>query len=167
MALAVLLGSLIPAGVLALDKPFAVIDSQRILQEYDAARDAGEQWQKSLQDFEREIADRERELQRMIEEIESQKLLLSKEAYDARLRELEDEKTDYFSFREQIDARAETEYKAKMGPIYDQVKTIVERISKEEGYGIVIDSAALTVLYVDPDVDLTNKVLGALARGDE
>jgi Skp family chaperone for outer membrane proteins len=46
------------------------------------------------------------------------------------------------------------------------VKTVAERIGKESGFGIVIDSAAFTVLYIDPDVDLTNEVLAALARGD-
>jgi Skp family chaperone for outer membrane proteins len=83
------------------------------------------------------------------------------------MQEFEDEKSKYFQFREQIDQRAEQEYKDKIDPIIDQVKTIAERIGKEDGYGIIIDSAALTVLYLDPDVDLTNKVLAALARGDE
>jgi outer membrane protein len=158
---------LAPASGLAQNRPFGVIDSQRIVQEYDAARDAQEQYQKFLKDLESEIADRERELQRMAEEIESQKLLLGEDALQAKMQEFEDEKSKYFQFREQIDQRAEQEYKDKIDPIIDQVKTIAERIGKEDGYGIIIDSAALTVLYLDPDVDLTNKVLAALARGDE
>jgi outer membrane protein len=159
--------ALAPATALALDKPFAVIDSERIVEEYDAARDAREQYQKFLSDLEKEIADRERDLQRMAEEIESQKLLLGEEALEAKLQDFEDEKASYFQFREQIEQRAEREYSDKIDPIIDQVKTIAERIGKEEGFGVIIDSAALTVLYIDPDVDLTNKVLTALARGDE
>jgi outer membrane protein len=167
LGLAMLSGILAPAAALALDKPFGVIDSQRIVQEYDAARDAQEQYQNFLRDLEKEIGDRERDLQRIAEEIESQKLLLGEEALQARMQEFEDEKARYFQFREQIDQRAEQEYKAKIDPIIDQVKTIAERIGKEEGFGIIIDAAALTVLYVDPDVDLTNQVLAALARGEE
>jgi len=152
---------------LAADKPFGVVDSQRIVEEYDAARDAQAQWQKYVRDVEKEIGEKERELQRMVEEIESQKMLLGEEALNVKLQELEQQKAEYFRFREQADERVQTEYQAKIGPIIEQVQTIAERIGKEEGYGIVIDSAAFTVLYLDPDVDLTNKVLSALARGDE
>ena len=49
----------------------------------------------------------------------------------------------------------------------NQIKTIVERIGKEKNYGVIIDSAALAVLYINADYDLTNDVLAALARGDD
>jgi outer membrane protein len=156
---------LAPAAALA-DKPFGVVDSQRIVEEYPVARDAQEQWQKYVRDLEREISDKERNLQRLVEEIESQKMLLGEDALQARLQELEQQKADYFRFREQADQRVQREYQDKIGPIIDQVRTVAERIGREGGFGIVIDSAAFTVLYIDPDVDLTNRVLAALARGD-
>ena len=165
LALTLVIGLLANTAAAA-DKPFGVVDSQRIVEEYPVARDAQEQWQKYVRDLEREIAEKERNLQRMIEEIESQKMLLGEDALQARLQELEQQKADYFRFREQSDERVQREYQDKIGPIIDQVKTVTERIGKEEGYGIVIDSAAFTVLYLDPDVDLTNRVLAALARGD-
>ncbi len=149
------------------DKPFGVIDTQRIVEEYEAARDAQEQYQKFLRDLEKEIGDKERDLQRLVEEIDSQKMLLGEEALNAKMQDLENQKADYFKFRDQVDQRAQQEYKERIGPIIDQVKTIAERIGKEKGFGIIIDSAAFTVLYLDPDVDLTNDVLAALARGEE
>ncbi len=164
--LALLAVGLLAPVAAAADKPFGVVDSQRIVEEYPVARDAQEQWQKYVRDVEREIAEKERNLQRMIEEIESQKMLLGDDALQARLQELEQQKADYFRFREQADQRVQREYQDKIGPIIDQVKTVAERIGKEEGFGIVIDSAAITVLYLDPDVDLTNRVLAALARGE-
>ena len=45
------------------------------------------------------------------------------------------------------------------------MKTIVERIGKEEGYGLIVDSAALAVLYIDPDFDLTDEVLAGPGPG--
>lgn len=156
---------LLPATALA-SKPLGVVDSQRIVEEYPVARDAQEQWQKYVRDLEQEISDKERTLQRLVEEIESQKMLLGEDALQARLQELEQQKADYFRFREQADDRVQREYQDKIGPIIDQVRTVAERIGREEGFGIVIDSAAFTVLYIDPDVDLTNRVLAALARGD-
>ena len=148
-------------------KPLGVINSERIVEEYGAAKDAQTQYQKFLEELELDIADREQELQRVAEEIESQKMLLGEDALRAKMEEFEGMRADYFSFRETIETRAENEYKEKIQPIIDQVKLIAERVGKEEGFGIIIDTAALTTVYIDADVDLTDRVLAALVRGVE
>ena len=162
-----LLALLLATGAAAADKPLAVIDSERIVQEYPAAKDAQEQYQRFLQEKELEVNERERELQALAESIESQKMLLGDEALRAKVDEFERAKADYFNFRQQLDTQAESEYQAKIQPIIDQVKLIVERIGKEEGYGLIVDTASLTTVYLDPEVDLTDRVLQALVRGVE
>ena len=149
------------------DIPLAVVDSQRIAEEYEAARDAQEQYQKYLRELELEVGEREKELTALAEEIESQKMLLGEDALATKVQAFEKKRAEYFEFREGIDQRAEAEYKSKISPILDQIKTIVERIGKEKNYGVIVDSAALAVLYIDADYDLTNEVLAALARGDD
>ena len=149
------------------DIPLAVVDSQRIAEDTEAARDAQEQYQKYLRELELEVAEREKELTAMAEEIESQKMLLGEDALATKVQAFEKARAEYFEFREGIDQRAEAEYKTKISPILDQIKTIVERIGKEKNYGVIIDSASLAVLYIDADYDLTNDVLAALARGDD
>jgi len=162
------LGCTLPGVAVAADgKPLAVVDSQRIAEEYEAARDAQEQYQKFLHDLELEVGEKEKALTAMAEEIESQKMLLGEDALATKVQAFEQKKAEYFQYRDGIDERAQAEYKAKISPILDQITTIVERIGKEKHYGLVIDSAALAVLYIDPDFDLTNDVLAALARGDE
>ena len=167
LALAVLAFLAVSVPALAADDlPLAVVDSQRIADEYEAARDAQEQYQKYLRELELEVAEREKELTAMAEEIESQKMLLGEDALATKVQAFEKKRAEYFEFREGIDQRAEAEYKAKISPILDQIKTIVERIGKEKNYGLIIDSASLAVLYIDADYDLTNDVLADLARGD-
>lgn len=165
LALACLLA---PLGAAAKEaRPFAVIDSERIVQEYGAARDAQAQYQKFLQGLEQDISDREKDLQRAAEQIESQRMLLGEDALRAKMQEFESQKADYFQFREGAEGRAESEYKAKIQPIIDQVKLIAERIGKEQGYGIIVDAASLTTLYIDAEVDLTDEILAALVSGSE
>jgi outer membrane protein len=148
-------------------KPVGVIDSNRIVQEYDAARDALEAHEKFVKDLENELEDKERELQRLAEEIESQKMLLSEDKLAERMQEFENKRDGYFEFQKQSQDRAQAEYKEKIGPIIDQVRTVAERIGKEEHFGVIIDAASLTVLYLDSSVDLTDKVLAALVRGED
>ena len=163
-----LFGTLLAGTATAAEKkPLAVVDSQRIAEEYEAARDAQEQYQKFLRELELEVGEREKVLTAMAEEIESQKLLLGQDALATKVQAFEQKRAEYFQFRETIDQRAESEYDAKISPILDQIKTIVERLGKEKDYGMIVDSAALAVLYLDPAYDLTNDVLAALARGDD
>lgn len=156
----------LPTVAHAEEKSLAVVDSQRIADEYEAARDAQEQYTKFLQELELEVGDREKILTAMLEEIESQKILLGEDALATKMQAFEKKRAEYFQFRESIDQRAEAEYKTKIKPILDQIKTIVERLGREKGYGIIVDSASLSVLYLDSDYDLTNEVLAALVRGD-
>ena len=157
-----------PATASAEDfKPVAIVDSQRIAEEYEAARDAQEQYEKFLQELKREVEDKETELAAMVEEIESQKMLLGEDALATKMQAFEKKRADYFQFRDGIDARAENEYKVKISPILDQVKTIVERLGKEKKFGLIIDSAALGVLYIESEYDLTDDVLLALAKGED
>jgi len=113
------------------------------------------------------VVEKEKSLTVMAEELESQKMLLGADALAAKAQQFEQKRAEYFQFREGLELKAENEYKAKISPLLDQVKTIVERIGKEKGYGLVVDSASLAVLYIDPDFDLTNDVLAALVKGDD
>ncbi|MCP4293135.1 MAG: OmpH family outer membrane protein [bacterium] len=156
-----------PVAEAADDKPLGVIDSRRIIEEYEAAKDAQAQYQKFLQELELQVADKEKELTNLMEEIESQKLLLGEEALRAKYQVFETKKAEYFQFQESIEQQAEAEFNSKITPITDQVKTIVERIGKEKGFGLIIDTATLNVMYLDSDKDLTNDVLAALAKGED
>jgi len=162
-----MLSALAPGLAAAADRPFGVVDTQRILQEYEAAKDAQEQVEKFVRDLDKEIEEKARALSRLNEEFESQKMLLAEQAYTAKIKELEQHKEDYLRFREQADQRVQQALMEAMGPINDQVMTIAERLAKEEGFGIIIDASAFNILYLDPDVDLTDKVLTALARGED
>ncbi len=168
LALAILTTSLAAGSAWAgPDRPLAVIDSQRIASEYEAARDAQEQYQKYLKELQKDVDLQEKELTSLADEIESQKMLLGEDALATKMQQFEQKKAKYFQFRDGIDKKAEQEYNTRITPILDQIKTIVERIGKEKGYGLIIDAAAVSVLYLDPDYDLTNDVLAALARGDD
>lgn len=167
LALTLLVGAVLPGSALAADRPLGLVDGQRIMEEYEAARDAYEQYQKFLKELELEVGEREKALTSLMEEIESQKLLLGQDALATKVQQFEQQKAEYFQFREGIDARAETEYNAKISPILDQVRTIVERIGKEKGYGLIVDSSTLSVMFKDDEYDLTNEVLTALARGED
>lgn len=146
-------------------KPLGLIDSQRIAKEYSAARDATEQHKKFVQDLEREMETKEKALQRFMEDLDSQKMLLGEAALQAKQQEFQKMRDDYFAFQQQAEDKVAQDFKTRINPILDQVRTIAERLGKEEGFALILDSASLTTVFIDPSVDLTDKVLAALVSG--
>ncbi len=85
LALVLVSAVLVPSlATAADDKPLGVIDSRRIMEEYEAAKDAQSQYQKFLRELEIEVTEKEKEITNLMEEIESQKLLLGEEALRAK-----------------------------------------------------------------------------------
>jgi len=155
----------LPALARAEAKPIGLIDSKRIAKEYGAARDAQEQVQRFMQDLEKQVAAKERDLQRTQDELESQKLLLGEQAFAAKQADFEKMKEEYFTFRQQMEQKVDDEYKARIQPVIDQIRTIAERLAKEEGYALILDAEGMTIVYKDSSIDLTDKVLAALVSG--
>ncbi len=165
--LALALGALLlaPQAVRAESKPIALVDSQRLAKEYGAARDASEAHKKFVQDLEREMETREKALQRFLEDLDSQKMLLGEAALQQKQQEFQKMRDEYYTFQQQAEEKVALDYKTRIGPILDQVRTIAERLGKEEGFALILDSASLTTIYIDSSVDLTDKVLAALVSG--
>jgi len=163
LALGVLM--IAPQPVRGESKPIALIDSQRLAKEYGAARDASEAHKKFVQDLEREMETKEKTLQRFLEDLDSQKMLLGEAALQQKQLEFQKMRDEYYSFQQQAEEKVALDYKTRIGPILDQVRTIAERLGKEEGFALILDSASLTTIYIDSSVDLTDKVLASLVSG--
>ena len=66
-------------------------------------------------------------------------------------------------FEQKMSVDIETKRRELLGPIIDKVKAAVEKVAKEQGYEIVIDSSTFNaVLYAEDSVDLTPAVMKEL-----
>ena len=167
LLLVMVAAALLPGLAAAADKALAVVNTLRIREEYQAFKDAEQQVEEVYDDLRKELDEKSRALAIAYENYESQKMLLTPEANEAKVQELEQQKADLNRQQQQSNQRLEQATREHIGPIEDQILTIAERIAKEDDYALVIDVSAMAVLYVDSDVDITDQVLAALARGDD
>jgi Skp family chaperone for outer membrane proteins len=167
LLLVMVAAALLPGLAAAADKAIAVVNTLRIREEYQAFKDAEQQVEEVYDDLRKELDEKSRALAIAYENYESQKMLLTPEANEAKVQELEQQKADLNRQQQQSNQRLEQATREHIGPIEDQILTIAERIAKEDDYALVIDVSAMAVLYVDSDVDITDQVLAALARGDD
>jgi outer membrane protein len=155
-------------GAFADEVKIGVIDSQRIFREYQEAKDAETIFQGEMQQWQDEIEAMEREILSKREKIRSQQLLLSQDKLDELQGELEQLSMEYERKRSEIldptNGLAVRRNQELSQPINDQITLVVERLGAEGGFDLIVDSATINVVFMSPDIDLTDKVLVELDK---
>lgn len=167
-ALLLLVGNV---GAAWAEQKIGVVDSQRIFNEYDKAREAENVFQEEMRDWATELEGMESDLIQLQEQLRTQALLLSKDKLDEMQRDLERQRQAYEARRQAIldpqTGLAVARNEELVRPINEQVSTVVERLGAEGDYSIVLDIATVNAFYVNDEIDLTDEILAALAEGQE
>lgn len=155
----------VPRPVEAAELVIGFIDSERIFAEYQRARDADAELRADVAKWNEEADARQRELEKLIEEYESQSLILS----EPRRREFEEEiqrkRSDLDAFVREIwapNGKVDQRKQQLSLPIIEKINEVVTRLGEERGFSIIFDAADANVVYADRALDLTDEILQEL-----
>ncbi len=147
----------------------AVVDTEYILQNLPTFKDAEKRLTAQIQQWQAEVADKEKELSKKKEALESEKVLL----IDQQIKEKEKEisglddnlkkllKSRFGAMGEMNTLRANLSK-----PFQDQIFNAIKIISEKNSLGIVLDKSINNVLFLDKKFDYTEKVLDLLKTKD-
>lgn len=135
----------------------AVIDLQGAVMQTEDGMRAQATLKKLFDRRQQELDGKQVQLQKVRQDIEKQARVLSREAITKRMetwqRDMLQLQTTFVDYNKEL--------QKKQGeltqPIIKKMVAIVERVAKQNGYGIVIDRAAAP--YARPDLDLTDRVV--------
>lgn len=147
----------------------AYINSEKIKAEYKEAQDAETKIAEINAQWEKEAMDKQKEIQALQEQLESQSLLLSEEKKREKYQELQNMAMSFEQFKQQkwgqrgeINTRLEELWK----PIQDKIFAQINQIGEDEGYDYIFDSALNVILYIGKgQTDLTDRVIEELNKG--
>ena len=158
------------AVAVADEAKIGIINSQRIFEEYQEAKDAEVLFQQEMEQWQKELVEMEREILAQQEKIRSQSLLLSKEKLDEMQQELDGMLRNYDNRKTEIldpnKGKAVLRNQELSQPINDQITTVVERIGAEGKFTVIFDVATVNVVFAAEGIDLTDQVLEELEKGD-
>ncbi len=150
------------------------INSERILNEYEGAKDIESQVNASVADWREQARAMESEIDGLMNELKSQELMLSDEAVRQKQDSIQQKRAEYESFVNDVwgsgglAVRREAEL---WQPVIDRINTILEGIGTEDEYLMILDAAGAApgavIVYGDPAADLTQVVIDKLNRGTE
>lgn len=144
----------------AQDSRIAIFDSQRVIRESAPAKAAEAKIEQEFSRRGKELQDLATRIKAMAEKLDKDSPVLSESERIKRQRELADLDQDFKRkqriFNEDLNQRKNEEIAA----LVDRAYKVVKQIAETEKYDIVLQDA----VYFNPRVDITDKVLKALAK---
>jgi outer membrane protein len=142
---------------------YAVIDTKYILEKMKEYRDADKLMQQTAELWQKELDDKQAELDKIYKNYDAEQYMLSEELKKKReaemfnrekeIRELQKKRFGYEGdlFKERLKI---------VKPIQDRVYNAIQKLAVARGYDFVLDkSEGITIIFADPKLDKSDDVL--------
>ena len=148
---------------------FAYVHSQKILDEYQEYKDVVNKLEEIRNQYDAEYQQMVNEYNVLIEEIDSQSLLLSPEKKEEKMQEAQEKALTIERYKyEKLGPEGEF-YRKNLEltkPIIDKINELIQRIGREDGYDFIFDASSGALVHADSDkFDITDRVIEELNKG--
>lgn len=151
----------------AKEQKVGYVDSEYIIQNYRTASDAQRTFETEIGKY-KIYADSLKQLYEAAQaEVESQKLMLSEQGNRAKQIEvlmLKKKYDDYLTETWGKGGRILEKNRELITPIVQKIQSAVQKIAAKEGFTLILDATDAKIVYAQPDLDLTDKVLEELNK---
>jgi outer membrane protein len=141
------------------------IDSGRIWLEVRLAQEAQQRFERQVQGWRDEAAEKERAVSELRKEVRDQSPVLSALKRQEKETALQKAISDYEAFVQEVwgtNGRAAAENGRATDEIIALVRRSVEKLAAQRGVDLVLDATSGFILYADKSLDMTNEVLAEL-----
>lgn len=163
VGLAVVLGA--PGVAIGADLRIGYIDSARIFQEFVEAKEAQARFDRQVQGWRDEAAEKDKLVQQLRAELRDQGAILSAARRREKEEALQRAVSDYERMVQEIwgpQGKASQENERATSAVVTLIRTAVEKLATDKGLNLVLDAAGGFIIYADRSLDLTSEVIQEL-----
>ena len=157
------------ANLLAQSVTIGYVNSDRILAEFEEAKEAQRKLDVEAKKLEDEYRGMLGNLDSLNRDYERQKMIMSETRRQTKENEITQLQQAIQRYQvEKMGPEGEIYQKQAelVGPVLEKIKTVIEKVGKDNKYDYIFDTVAGNILYAEPVHDLTDKVLYELKRND-
>ncbi len=140
------------------------VDTEKVLDSAPGASEASKIFDEEVGTWKGEAENLKGELQTLIEEYESQQLILSPEKKREKEEKIALKKNEYDQKVYEIQGKIQQRSAELSQPILENVYQTIKVISERENYDLVFDSSLGAIVYADPSLDITQIVIDELKK---
>lgn len=161
LLVSVIVGGLVMASASALaEGKIGIINTEKVMRDSDPAKKAMKKLEKEFEKRGQDVEKLRVQAQKMQEDIEKNGLTLSEAQRKAKERELADASRDFQRKQRELNEDFNARRNEELQAIVDRANKAIRTIAEKEGFDLILQEAA----YVNPRVDITDKVIKALAE---
>ena len=152
----------------AADIRIGYVDSARLFQQYPAAQDAQKRFDRQVQGWRDEAAEKEKAVKQLRAEVQDQGPVLSALKRQEKEEDLQRAISEYERFIQDTwgpQGKAVKENESATNEVLTVIRAAVEKVAAGKGLLLVLDSASGFIVYADRSLDLTSEVLTELSAG--
>lgn len=157
--LGVLIFSALAAVARAAEIKIGFVDIQRALNECDAGKEAKGIMQGEYQKFQKEIAQRRKDLQALKETLQSQGLMLSEKGRKEKEREYQNRLKEFKRWGEDRQGELKRKEMEITNATLKGLATLVKKLGEEEKFTLILEKNEAIILYGSKAIDLTDRVI--------
>ena len=155
----VLTGSLLAGSTGSADFKIASVNIQRAVNECKEGKEAKKSLAKEIEDFQRLVAEKQRELQGMKDSLDKQGLMLNPEARAVKEKELETKARDFQRWGQDKENELNQKKEEMERRISSGLQKVIQKLGVDEGYTVVLEKNETFVLFSSPSLDITDRVI--------
>jgi len=140
----------------------AVVNIQQVMKDSTAAKTVREQLESKQKSFQATISKKEESLQKEDQELGKQKTVLSKEAFEEKVKAFRVKATDVQKDVQSKKALLDNAFERALNDIQKSVTDIIADLAKEKGFSIAVPTSQ--ILYADKNLDISSEVLERLNK---
>lgn len=156
------------AGSLLADTAkYAYIDTDQIMMTSDLTKEAQTILVSERRNWEQEIADMDAELEKLYDDYESKKMILTESSKKEAENKITDLRDKRMAKVEEIFGENGKFYQKQselLEPILNKLKIVIEKVAVENNYDMIFDAAAGGLLYAKPSMDITDLIIDELEK---
>jgi outer membrane protein len=155
----------VAAPARAADLRIGYIDSSRIFQEYADAKEAQQRFDRLVQGWRDEAAEKEKVVTQLRQEVRDQSPILSAMKRQEKETALQRAVSEYETFIQDAwgpTGRASQENDRATSEIVQQIRIAVEKVAGAKALMVVLDASSGFLVYADKSLDITSEVIAEL-----
>ena len=157
LSLAVLLGAM-AVSAQAQEFKAGFVNTDRIFREATAAKAAQTKLEQEFSKREKDLVDQGNSLKNASDKFEREATTMSESQRASRQRQLVDQDRDFQTKRREFQEDLNSRKQEELQQILDRANRIVKQVAEAEKYDVILQEA----VYVNPKLDITDKVIKAL-----
>ncbi|OJV36350.1 MAG: hypothetical protein BGO29_04040 [Bacteroidales bacterium 36-12] len=158
-----ILNLIIASTILVSAQKFAIVDMEYILKNIPSYETANEQLNIISKKWQTEVETKMQEVQTMYKNYQTELVFLSddmkvkrEEEIIAKEKEAQELKRNYFGPEGELFKKRQS----LMKPIQDEIYNIIQELSREKDYGLIIDkSSSMNIIFSSPKIDISDQIL--------